>query len=38
MLILSILFLPLGLESIPGKVKALFGKDSASDKPPVADQ
>jgi branched-chain amino acid transport system permease protein len=36
MLILSILFLPLGLESIPAKLKARFGKDSAPRKSPVA--
>ena len=38
MLILSILFLPLGLESIPAKLKSLFGKGSAADKPHLTDQ
>jgi len=36
MLILSILFLPLGLESIPAKLKARFGRDSGSQKAPAS--
>ena len=38
MLILSILFLPLGLESIPGKIKSWFGAGSSSNEPPLTDQ
>ena len=38
MLILSILFLPMGLESIPAKLKSWFGSGSSSDKPPLSDQ
>jgi len=38
MLILSILFLPMGLESIPAKLKSWFGSDSSPDKPPLSDQ
>jgi branched-chain amino acid transport system permease protein len=38
MLILSILFLPLGLESIPGKIKAWFSTGSTPHDPPLTDQ
>ncbi len=38
MLILSILFLPLGLESVPGKLKSWFGADSSPAEPSVSDQ
>ena len=38
MLILSILFLPLGLESVPGKVKSWFGVGSPPPEPPLSDQ
>lgn len=38
MLILSILFLPMGLESIPAKLKSLFGSDSAPDDQALSDQ
>lgn len=37
-LILSILFLPLGLESIPGKMKIWFGIGAARHDPPLTDQ
>lgn len=37
-LILSVLFLPLGLESIPGKIKSWFGIGSEPNAPPPADQ
>lgn len=37
-LILSILFLPLGLESIPGKIKSWFGIGSEPNDPPLIDQ
>ncbi|MCP4188735.1 MAG: branched-chain amino acid ABC transporter permease [Gammaproteobacteria bacterium] len=37
-LIISILFLPKGLESIPAKFKAWFGIGSNSDAPPLADK
>jgi branched-chain amino acid transport system permease protein len=37
MLILSILFLPLGLESVPAKIKSWFGSGSSSDKPSLSD-
>ncbi len=36
-LILSILFLPLGLESIPGKLKSWFGIGSQPQEPPLTD-
>lgn len=36
-LILSILFLPLGLESIPGKFKAWFGIGTGPHEPPLTD-
>ena len=38
MLILSILFLPLGLESVPGKLKSWFGIGSSPHEPPLSDQ
>jgi len=38
MLILSILFLPMGLESIPAKLKALFASGSAAEKNRLPDQ
>jgi branched-chain amino acid transport system permease protein len=38
MLILSILFLPLGLESVPGKIKSWFGIGSPPPEPPLSDQ
>jgi branched-chain amino acid transport system permease protein len=38
MLILSILFLPLGLESVPGKIKSWFGVGSPPPEPPLSDQ
>jgi branched-chain amino acid transport system permease protein len=38
MLILSILFLPLGLESVPGKLKSWFGIGSPPSEPPLSDQ
>ena len=38
MLILSILFLPLGLESIPGKIKSWFRKDSSPRETTLTDQ
>ena len=38
MLIVSILFLPLGLESIPAKFKAWFGIGSAPDEPRLTDK
>jgi len=38
MLILSILFLLMGLESIPAKLKSWFGSASAPDEPPLSDQ
>ena len=38
MLILSILFLPLGLESIPEKFKSWFGAGSTRHEPPLTDQ
>ena len=38
MLILSILFLPLGLESIPAKIKSWFGVGSSPKEPPLSDQ
>jgi branched-chain amino acid transport system permease protein len=38
MLILSILFLPLGLESVPGKIKAWFGVGTPPQEPPLSDQ
>ena len=37
-LIISILFLPMGLESIPSKCKAWFGIGSAPDEPPLTDK
>jgi branched-chain amino acid transport system permease protein len=37
-LIMSILFLPLGLESIPAKFKAWFGIGTAPDEPPLTDK
>ena len=37
-LIISILFLPMGLESIPAKLKAWFGIGSAPDEPPLTDR
>jgi branched-chain amino acid transport system permease protein len=37
MLILSILFLPLGLESVPAKIKSWFARDSALVIPPPGD-
>ena len=37
-LILSILFLPLGLESVPGKLKAWFGIGTEPHEPPLTDQ
>ena len=37
-LIISILFLPLGLESIPAKLKAWFGIGKAPDVPPLTDK
>ena len=37
-LIISILFLPLGLESIPAKFKAWFGIGTAPDEPPLTDK
>jgi branched-chain amino acid transport system permease protein len=37
-LILSILFLPLGLESIPGKIKQWFGVGPTTAEPPLTDQ
>ena len=37
-LIISILFLPLGLESIPAKLKAWFGIGKAPDEPPLTDK
>ncbi len=37
-LIISILFLPLGLESIPAKFKAWFGIGTDSDAPPLTDK
>lgn len=36
-LILSILFLPLGLESVPGKLKAWFGIGTKPHEPPLTD-
>ena len=36
MLILSILFLPMGLESIPAKLKSWFGSGASPDKPPLS--
>jgi branched-chain amino acid transport system permease protein len=38
MLILSILFLPLGLESVPGKIKSWFGVGAPPKDPPLSDQ
>jgi branched-chain amino acid transport system permease protein len=38
MLILSILFLPLGLESIPGKIKSWFSTGSTPHDPPLTDR
>jgi len=38
MLILSILFLPLGLESIPAKLKSWFGGGTSPHEPPLSDQ
>jgi branched-chain amino acid transport system permease protein len=38
MLILSILFLPLGLESVPAKLKSWFGTGSSPHEPPLSDQ
>jgi len=38
MLILSILFLPLGLESIPGRIKTWLGIGTAPHDPPLTDQ
>ncbi len=38
MLILSILFLPLGLESVPAKLKSWFGTGSTPPEPPLSDQ
>jgi len=38
MLILSILFLPMGLESIPAKLKSWFGSNSAPDDQALSDQ
>jgi len=38
MLILSILFLPLGLESVAGKLKAWLGSASSANKPPLSDR
>jgi branched-chain amino acid transport system permease protein len=38
MLIISILFLPLGLESIPVKLKAWFGTGAKPHEPPLTDQ
>ena len=38
MLILSILFLPLGLESVPGKIKSWFGVGSPPPEPPLSDR
>jgi branched-chain amino acid transport system permease protein len=37
-LIASILFLPLGLESVPGKLKAWFGIGRTRQEPPLTDQ
>jgi branched-chain amino acid transport system permease protein len=37
-LIISILFLPLGLESIPARFKAWFGIGPAPDEPPLTDK
>ncbi len=37
-LILSILFLPLGLESVPGKLKSWFGFGSAKRQPPLTEK
>jgi branched-chain amino acid transport system permease protein len=37
-LIMSILFLPMGLESIPAKFKAWFGIGTAPDEPPLTDK
>ena len=38
MLILSILFLPLGLESVPAKIRSWFSSEPAPQKPPLSDQ
>ncbi len=38
MLILSILFLPLGLESIPSKFRSWFGAGSTPSEPPLTDR
>ena len=38
MLILSILFLPLGLESVPAKIKGWFNSEPSPKKPPLSDQ
>ncbi|MFT5115283.1 MAG: branched-chain amino acid transport system permease protein [Parasphingorhabdus sp.] len=38
MLILSILFLPMGLESVPGKIKSWFGIRSRPPEPPLSGQ
>ena len=38
MLILSILFLPLGLESVPAKIKGWFKSEPSPKKPPVSGQ
>jgi branched-chain amino acid transport system permease protein len=38
MLIASILFLPLGLESVPGKIKVWFGIGSSPKEPPLTDR
>lgn len=37
-LILSVLFLPLGLESIPGRLRSWFGVGSTPHEPPLTDQ
>jgi branched-chain amino acid transport system permease protein len=37
-LILSILFLPLGLESVPGKLKSWFGIGSPTREPPLSEK
>ena len=38
MLILSILFLPLGLESVPAKIRSWFSPEPAPQKSPLSDQ
>ena len=37
-LILSVFFLPLGLESIPGRLRSWFGVGSTPHEPPLTDQ